>query len=436
MLGPLDDNGGPTRTLALLPGSPAIDAGDDATCASPPVSGLDQRGTARPQGAHCDIGAYEYTASAQVTLSGNTGVGGTTLTYIDGGTKTVTADGSGNYSITVPYGWGGTVTPSKTGYVFSPGSLSFSDLQGDQAAQNFTASLAPGNLIKALPANNADGQALSPTLSWQAGAGLSSYEYCYSSVPGPCTKWNSVSGNTSVTLHDLAPNYTYYWQVRGASANNFIEADSGIWWTFTTTATAACSWPAYIPPTSPTFADVPMTAGHWSWVERLVSAGITSGCGGGNYCPFSEVVRAQMAIFLLRSKHCGNSYTPPPVDDSTGFADVPVSASYAPWVKQLAAEGITSGCGGGNFCPLEVVNRAQMAIFLLRARHGSTYSPPPVGDSTGFGDVPLDATYAPWVKQLVAEGITSGCGNDNFCPLQAVNRAQMATFQVRAFNLP
>lgn len=53
-LGPLANNGGSTLTHALLPGSPAINAGDDATC--PPV---DQRGIHRPVGPHCDIGAYE-----------------------------------------------------------------------------------------------------------------------------------------------------------------------------------------------------------------------------------------------------------------------------------------------------------------------------------------------------------------------------------------
>ncbi len=53
-LGPLADNGGPTQTMALGTGSPAIDAGDDATCEP-----TDQRGVSRPQGAHCDIGAYE-----------------------------------------------------------------------------------------------------------------------------------------------------------------------------------------------------------------------------------------------------------------------------------------------------------------------------------------------------------------------------------------
>ena len=50
----LKDNGGFTPTLALLPGSPAIDAGDNAACPA-----TDQRGVTRPQGAACDIGAYE-----------------------------------------------------------------------------------------------------------------------------------------------------------------------------------------------------------------------------------------------------------------------------------------------------------------------------------------------------------------------------------------
>jgi beta-glucanase (GH16 family) len=53
-LGALADNGGPTLTHALLPGSLAIDAANDALCPA-----TDQRGVTRPQGTHCDIGAYE-----------------------------------------------------------------------------------------------------------------------------------------------------------------------------------------------------------------------------------------------------------------------------------------------------------------------------------------------------------------------------------------
>ncbi|MGH2582693.1 MAG: sortase [Anaerolineales bacterium] len=55
----LANNGGPTQTMALLSGSLAIDAGDGTTCAASPVNGVDQRGVARPQGAACDIGAFE-----------------------------------------------------------------------------------------------------------------------------------------------------------------------------------------------------------------------------------------------------------------------------------------------------------------------------------------------------------------------------------------
>ena len=58
----LASNGGFTQTHALGSGSPAIDAGDAATCAAAPVSGVDQRGTARPSGANCDIGAFEFVA--------------------------------------------------------------------------------------------------------------------------------------------------------------------------------------------------------------------------------------------------------------------------------------------------------------------------------------------------------------------------------------
>jgi hypothetical protein len=53
-LGPLQDNGGPTPTMAIAAGSPAIDAANDGICPT-----TDQRGTPRPQGPHCDIGAFE-----------------------------------------------------------------------------------------------------------------------------------------------------------------------------------------------------------------------------------------------------------------------------------------------------------------------------------------------------------------------------------------
>jgi CSLREA domain-containing protein len=70
LLGPLASNGGPTQTMALLPFSPAIDAGDFATCFAAPVSDRDQRGVSRSVGAggSCDIGAFESSGSVTTPL--------------------------------------------------------------------------------------------------------------------------------------------------------------------------------------------------------------------------------------------------------------------------------------------------------------------------------------------------------------------------------
>jgi hypothetical protein len=72
---PLGSYGGPTQTAALGVGSPAVNAA--LTC---PVSGVDQRGVARPQGAACDIGAFEArppTLAGTPTLTGTATVGNT-----------------------------------------------------------------------------------------------------------------------------------------------------------------------------------------------------------------------------------------------------------------------------------------------------------------------------------------------------------------------
>ena len=59
LLGSLQNNGGPTETMGLGPGSAALDAANDAICAATPVNNHDQRSIVRPQGPHCDIGAVE-----------------------------------------------------------------------------------------------------------------------------------------------------------------------------------------------------------------------------------------------------------------------------------------------------------------------------------------------------------------------------------------
>jgi hypothetical protein len=135
-LGALQDNGGPAKTMALQPGSPARDAGDDTLCAadstaSPPGAGkLDERSVTRPQGAHCDVGAFEVVAtttqlSAPTTASAGQpvtlvatvspaqpipGQPAGTVTFLDGTSVLGTAQLSGaspdtaSFSTTVPAG--------------------------------------------------------------------------------------------------------------------------------------------------------------------------------------------------------------------------------------------------------------------------------------------------------------------------------------------
>jgi len=188
-----------------------------------------------------------------------------------------------------------------------------------------------------------------------------------------------------------------------------------------------------------TFIDVPTSHWAWDWIERLYSAGVTTGCITTNpmrYCPEDNVTRAQMAVFLLRGVH-GSTYIPPAVGASTGFTDVSTSHWAAAFIKQLAAEGITTGCTATTFCPEDQVTREQMAVFLLRAKHGgSGYTPPAVGTSTGFADVPTSSWAAAWIKQLAAEGITTLPAGSNYYPMSPVTRAEMAKFLVATFVLP
>jgi hypothetical protein len=70
-----------------------------------------------------------------------------------------------------------------------------------------------------------------------------------------------------------------------------------------------------------------------------------------------------MAVFLLASKE-GTGYAPPACVTPM-FGDVPCSNPFAAWINELAVRGVTGGCGGGNYCPIDPVTRGQMSVFLV-----------------------------------------------------------------------
>jgi hypothetical protein len=178
------------------------------------------------------------------------------------------------------------------------------------------------------------------------------------------------------------------------------------------------------------FLDVAGSQQFYSFVTTLVSNALTAGVGGGDYGVDAPTLRQQMAVFILKAEH-GLCFTPLPC--AGVFPDVPCSSNFAPWIEAMAAEGITGGCGGGDFCPTSPVRRDQMAVFLLKGEHGSSYVPPMC--SGIFPDVPCPSQFANWIEQLANESITGGCGGGSYCPASANTRGQMAVFLTKAFHL-
>jgi hypothetical protein len=183
------------------------------------------------------------------------------------------------------------------------------------------------------------------------------------------------------------------------------------------------------------FLDVPQADNFHAYVETIFRNGITAGCTGGAYCRDASVTRAQMAVFLLKSRF-GSAFVPPACGGI--FTDVPCPSLFADWVEELYSLGVTGGCGTSPlvYCPGNPVTRAQMAVFLLKASLGSSYTPPAC---TGlvFTDVPCTGgAFDPWIEDLAGRGVTGGCGGGAYCPDAANTRGQMAVFLVKTFLLP
>ena len=132
------------------------------------------------------------------------------------------------------------------------------------------------------------------------------------------------------------------------------------------------------------FTDVACTPGTGfpDWIENLYNRGITAGCqlpgDPLEYCPTRDVLRSEMAVFLLKSSF-GSSYTPAPC--SGIFSDVPCTpgVGFPDWIEDLYGRGITAGCQAPGdplkYCPDDRVLRREMAVFLVKSFGLQLYGP-------------------------------------------------------------
>lgn len=146
----------------------------------------------------------------------------------------------------------------------------------------------------------------------------------------------------------------------------------------------------------------------------------------------STMTRAQIAAALVDSMR-GNAFTPPA--PSGLFSDVPLTHWAARDIEQLRRDNLTGGCATSplRYCPDTSLSRAEMAVLLLLARHGSGYRPP-AATGTVFKDVPKSHWAAAWIEQFYRERFTAGCGNSSFCPGSSVTQMELDVFLKTIFG--
>jgi hypothetical protein len=194
LLAALDDNGGPALTMALLPGSPAIDAIYDNS--APP---FDERGYPRPFGLRSDIGAYEYGSSTNllvisgVVMAGNMPFPGVT---VRAGNSSSTTTSNGTYSFLLSGGANVnyTIYPMPLGY-FSPQSTNVPLLSNNVMGLNFMATNAVATVT-----NNTTNHTIQftfsvvPTFTYRIQAATN-----LTSTNTPPTNWVTIASNTAIS---------------------------------------------------------------------------------------------------------------------------------------------------------------------------------------------------------------------------------------------
>ncbi len=171
-----------------------------------------------------------------------------------------------------------------------------------------------------------------------------------------------------------------------------------------------------------------VVADNYQWT---LSGGLITGGQGTGQITFDAGAPGTTMVLRSAAVSAGGCQSEEAVTQvQVDFADAG-GAPFRDDIDTVARNGITSGCGNGNYCPAASVTRAQMAVFLLKAKHGALYTPP-APFFYPFADAPEGSFAADWIAETFFEGIAAGCGAGNYCPDAPVLRSQMAVFLLKA----
>jgi hypothetical protein len=116
--------------------------------------------------------------------------------------------------------------------------------------------------------------------------------------------------------------------------------------------------------------------------------------------------------------------------DQPYFTDVPVGHQFFKHIQKMSEFGITTGCTPTSFCPTTLVTRGQMAVFIIRALLGESFTYPLI---PYFTDVPNTHQFFKYIQKMRELNITTGFVDGTYRPGNTLTRTQMAVFLERAF---
>jgi len=157
--------------------------------------------------------------------------------------------------------------------------------------------------------------------------------------------------------------------------------------------------------------------------HRKIMLGTRYGVAGGSWAR-GDSGRYYAAMVFVDPCDSTPSSSPSP----TSFTDV-ADSIFRSDIAWLVENDITHGCTSTRYCPKSTVTREQMASFLGRTTKA------PVATFDFFRD-DNTSEHEGDINSVADAGIASGCASLRYCPRNGVTRGQMASFLVRALNLP